>query len=273
MGFVKTEDEIEAIKDIIYPTHFEYESIVVRFETDEEFLREVLPPCFEPPKAPCVAKAFVSSWQSRRSGFDCAMVDLPARFGDYEGWYHLTHLINGDMPITLGREMWGEAKKRGEMHLEFDGNKARGWGERNGVKLIEIEAEFDPEKLPPQVNEQKRLELKAFISSDGRGLQYNPIVLKLEQTEYIDELWKGSGKLTFRGSDTDPTDTVPIVKILDAGHEIGTSTVGVVEEIEMSDRDPYLPYVWGRAYDLSQTHTFDDDKALSRNGSFSVAST
>jgi acetoacetate decarboxylase len=269
MGFVKSDAEIEAIRAVIYPTHYEYEALVVQFETEPDFLREVLPPCFEPSRSSVVAKASVSRWQSLRSGFDCAMVDLPARCGDFEGWYHLTHLISGDMPVTVGREMWGEAKKRGEMHLELDGPRGHGWGERGGVRLIEIEADLGPERAGRE-NPQNRLELKAFLSSDGQGLQYDPIVLKIEQNEYIDRVWEGTATLTFRGTPADPTDTIPIVRVLGAAREIGTSTMGVLEEIRLEDRERYVPYVWGRAYDIDPTHVFDDDRALSRSGSFAA---
>ncbi len=268
VSFVKTKEEIERIRKIIYPTHFQYEALVVAFEIPEDFLTSILPPCFEPSRTSRIAKVQVSRWQSLRSGFDCAVVDLPARHGDFEGWYHLTHLISGDMPITVGREMWGEAKKRGEMSLTVDGNKAYGYGERNGVRLIEIEAELE-EDTGPVVNLQNRIELKAFLSSDGQGLQYDPIVLRLEQNEYIDKLRPGKGTVTFRSSSADATGTIPVSKIVAVQHEVGTSTMGVLGEFPVAEsREEYIPYVWGRSYDIDQTHEFKDQTVLSRSGSF-----
>lgn len=269
-SFVKTQEEIDRIRKIIYPTHFQYEALVVAFEVPEDFLRSILPPCFAPSKTSRIAKAQVSRWQSLRSGFDCAVVDLPARHGDFEGWYHLTHLISGDMPVTVGREMWGEAKKRGDMSLTVDGRKAHGYGERNGVRLIEIEAELDDDTGPME-NPQNRLELKAFISSDGQGLQYDPIVLRLEQNEYIDKLRPGRGTLTFRSSEADPTGTIPISRIVSVQHEVGSSAMGTLGEFPVSEgREAYIPYVWGRSYDIDQTHKFEDTKILSRSGSFTA---
>lgn len=270
-SFVMSKEAIDESRRIIFPTHYQYEALSVSFEVPESFLRAVLPPCFSPSSRSRVASAMVSRWQSLRSQFDCAIIDLPARHQDFEGWYHLTHLISGDMPITLGREMWGEAKKRGEMNLAVTGNRAQGWGERNGVRLIEIDAELGPDSGPAE-NLQNRLELKAFISSDGQGLQYDPIVLRIEAHCYIDRLRKGTGKLTFRSSAADPTGTIPIERIVGVQHEVGNCSMGTLGEFPVAeDREVYVPYVWGRNYDLAATHEFQDPKTLSRSGSFSRA--
>ena len=267
-SFVKSKEEIEKIRKIIFPTHYQYEALVVTFEIPEPFLRAVLPPCFHPSSRSRIAAAQVSRWQSLRSYFDCAIIDLPARHRDFEGWYHLTHLISGDMPVTVGREMWGEAKKRGEMTLTVNGNHAHATGERNGVRLIEIDAELGPDSGPTETVHH-RLELKAFISSDGQGLQHDPIVLRLEAHEYIDRLRKGSGKLTFRSSAADPTGTIPVERIVGVQHEVGTCVMGTLGEFPVEeDREVYVPYVWGRNYDLDATHEFKDTSTLSRSGSF-----
>ena len=42
--------------------------------------------------------------------FEVASIHLAASHQGVEGWYHLTMLLTGDMPITIGRELWGEAK-------------------------------------------------------------------------------------------------------------------------------------------------------------------
>jgi hypothetical protein len=269
MGFVKTEEEIRTIRKQIFPTQYEYEGISVEFETDEAFIAEVLPPCFQTTGSN-VARATISRWRSMRTGFDCALVDLPARHEEVEGWYHLTHLISGDMAITLGREMWGEAKKRGDMSLEVSGDRASGWGERNGVKLIEIDLELGDEQ-PARVNAQTRLEVKAFLAADGQGLQFDPIVLRVEETDYADTVREASGQLVFRGSPTDPTDTIPIGHIVGAAYEKGSSVMGLKEEHPVEGRDEYIPYVWGRAYDLEKTQDLAAEGALTRRGSFAAA--
>jgi acetoacetate decarboxylase len=269
MGFVKTDEEMRAIRQEIFPMQFEYEGASVEFETDGAFIEEVLPPCFDPGES-TVARATVSRWRSLRTVFDCTIIDLPARHQEVEGWYHLTHLISGDMAVTIGREMWGEAKKRGEMSLEVSADHVHAWGERNGVKLVEIELALGAER-PARVNSQTRLELKAFLSADGQGLQSDPIVLRLEETDYADTVREASAQLVFRGSPTDPTDTIPIGRIVGAAYEKGSSVMGLKEEHPVEGRDEYVPYVWGRAYDLTKKQDLSREGAMTRRGSFAAA--
>ena len=112
------------------------------------------------------ALARVSCWRTYQEDFDSAIVGLIASYGDLEGFYTLLMVLNGDMPVTLGREMWGEVKKTGSARLYNLGGAMYGYGERNGTRLVEIEADLGPD-LGPQTVEGHSLEVKAFLTADG----------------------------------------------------------------------------------------------------------
>ena len=88
-------------------------------------------------------------WQSRVCGeFESAALMVYARYGDVVGTYFLTLVVSGDMPVTFGRELWGEPKKLGSSRLYRDGDTMYGYGERNGTRLIAIELDLRPRPGP-----------------------------------------------------------------------------------------------------------------------------
>ncbi|MBU9150393.1 acetoacetate decarboxylase family protein [Burkholderia multivorans] len=52
-------------------------------------------------------------------------------------------LVSGDMPVSIGREMWGEPKKTGFAQLYVDGHQMHGYGERDGVVSSKSTANLD----------------------------------------------------------------------------------------------------------------------------------
>lgn len=77
--------------------------------------------------------------------FDCTIVFLKCRYKEYEGTTMLLIIVSGDMPVTIGREMWGEPKKTGTTQVYMDGHQLYGFAERNGN-------EFDPLDTIPVVS-------------------------------------------------------------------------------------------------------------------------
>ena len=248
MGYVKTREEVARIQELLTVGHFQIEGLAIEFETTPEFVREVLPPCFAAVETPR-ALARVSRWQSHLCGeFDSAIVGLIARYGDLEGFYTLLMVVRGDMPVTIGRELWGEVKKTGSARLYGHGAAMYGYAERNGTRLVEIEAELGPD-LGPATSDDYALELKAFPAADGVGLQYDPLVVALRAQSAYTSVREGTGRLTLTGTPWDPVNTIPVVRVGVARHVNGTSLYKCVRQEVLPDRDAYLPYVYGRHYD------------------------
>ncbi|RSL44339.1 hypothetical protein CEP53_011279 [Fusarium sp. AF-6] len=75
--------------------------------------------------------------------FDCAIVSLDAKFRGEPGTFMLKIIISNDLPVTWGREVWGEAKEAGKFRLWRSGDWQYAYAERNGVRLIESVGEMD----------------------------------------------------------------------------------------------------------------------------------
>src|SRR5690348_12484500 len=117
MPFVATKDQVEAFQAFSHRPGFSQEAVSVNFVTTEEFVRSVLPPGLEPADRP-VGSVSISTWESKLCGeFECTMVSLQAKHKGVEGKYILTLVVSGDMPVTWGREVWGEVKKTGVSQL------------------------------------------------------------------------------------------------------------------------------------------------------------
>ncbi|AFL50320.1 acetoacetate decarboxylase [Sinorhizobium fredii] len=249
MSFVKTAEQVKEIEDLMARGQFTTESVTVEFTTTKEFVRSVLAPCFEPADEP-IAYANVSRWQSALCGeFDCGIIYLKCKYGEHEGTTMLTLFVSGDSPVTIGRELWGEGKKLGTAQLYFDGQQAYGYSERNGVRLIEINAEFGPDLGPTKSNNSLDFELKAQPHPSGRGFQngVNLVCLQIEEDYRVTR--EGTATLKLAGSPFDPLDTIPVVSVGKAYYAEGAScwTVPFVHELE--NPDAYKPFIFGQKYD------------------------
>ncbi|MFL1526261.1 acetoacetate decarboxylase family protein [Pseudomonas sp. O230] len=248
MSFVKTPQEVKEIEALLAGGRFTTESVSVEFQTTFEFLRAVLPPCFELPDEP-TAIANVSRWQSAMCGeFDCGMILLNCKYKGQAGTTMLALYVSNDMPVSIGREMWGEGKKTANCQLYFDGDDAYGYAERNGVRLIEISAEFGPD-MGPMSTSNLDFEIKAQPHVTGIGLQ-NDVVLNCMKTEENYRVTRsGTATLKLAGSVMDPLDTIPVVSVGAAFYAEGESSWTVPWFDELPDRDAYVPFIYGQKYD------------------------
>jgi len=252
MGFVRTPEEMEIIKSLaLRPLHLiYYDRLTAVFETDPDFVRHVLPPCFEPaPQA--TACATVSSWKVPREKFMVATLNVRAVFEGEEGWYDIIHLISTDMASYFGRDMYGECKKVGTMDIRADGQKVFATGDRFGHRLIEIDAEFG-EDLGPEEIEGKCFGLKGHIATDRYSLDADPEVHVIRLTEKRASYRKGQGTVKLPGSEIDPTHTVPVGNMIEMGRASGTYYMAPERSVTIEgQRDVYAPYVFGRFYDFA----------------------
>jgi hypothetical protein len=255
MGYVKTPEEIANIQSMIQNVHYDIQGLEVWFQTTPEFIESVLPPCFDRPAEPRAFAHFGVSESLDLEGdgiatsFKSAIIFVAARFGDVEGWYHLTMLLTGDMPITLGRELWGEAKKRAEITIDVALPRAHGHAERNGARVIEIDAEFG-EDLGQHQEVHTMFDVKAFLNRTATDLDYDPIVFVGTATTNYETYHKGSGTLRLQSTEEDPCGTGPIVSIDRVTYGTAWMEQTFDGEHRLVGREGYLPYVLGRSYDI-----------------------
>jgi len=248
VGYVKTPAEIAAIEELLSKGQFTIENLAIEFETTREFARHVLAPCFELADQP-TGFVSVNRWQSALCGeFQGGIVGLNCKYKGQDGYTMLTLFIDNDMPVSIGREMWGEGKKRGFSELYVDGANAYGYTERNGTRLIQIEAEFGPE-MGPQKVQNRDFELKAQPHTTGRGLQNNVVLSNFLTDEQYSSYREGTGTLKLQGTPWDPLDTVPVVSVGKAYLMSGQANWVVDSWDELPDPAAYVPYIYGQKYD------------------------
>ena len=246
--FVRTQEEIERIQRVLAAGRFTTDGIEVEFETTPEFVHEVLPPCLSPTDEP-VGVINVSKWEGEMCGeFGCGIIWVKARYEGLEGLYCLLMIVSGDMPVTLGREVWGECKKTGTVDVHHDDRRMYGYTDRMGTRLIEIEAEFGDDQGATKASDTL-FEVKAQIDASGIGLQHDPILVVLESDCFFSTVRQGTAEVELTGSKWDPVDSIPIVSIGPATHAMGEANYRAVDQFPQTDRDAYLPYVLGRSYD------------------------
>lgn len=247
MGYVRTAEEIARIQSMTRRALFTIEGVSVEFQTTAEFARAVLPPCLEPDGARGIAT--VSRWQAGVCGeFESTAVMLNAKWGEYVGTYFLTLIVSGDMPVTIGRELWGEPKKLGTTQFYRDGSDVYGYAERNGTRIVQIDASFT-EDLGPQQVSGYALEVNGYLGHDA-SLVSDPFVAAFLNTRKFDAVRRGTAELTLTGTEFDPVDEIPILSTGQALHYTGESVYEEAERQTLTGgADTYLPYILGRSFD------------------------
>lgn len=249
MGFVKTESEVADYAAVMERPRFLTDRLSVRFLTTSAFLEEVLPPGLEPSNAP-VAIASMSRCQSDVCGpFNFAAIYLTCRFGALEGVYGLWMATDGDLANQIGRDMWGEAKKVGEVQMYQEPCGMSGRARRHGADLISIEADLDAVPVDEEVQSFVGFELKGQPDATGRGLEYDPRLVAMYTYDDVTAKRAGTASLTLNGTLDDPLDTIPVVEVLGAVNLIADSHSTAEVLASYSDHDRYVPYIYGRNFD------------------------
>lgn len=198
--------------------------------------------------------AMVGNWQSNCvADYDGGALYIAARHGDIEGTYVLAMHMSTDAAIIYGREVLGEPKKHGETDIRRRGNRMSGWLAKDGVRLIEIEADLHTDLGPDQVT-GANFNYKALPATDGNGLEHDAV---LTLAEFDVDLWvnrEGTGSLTLNGTPHDPFDEIEIVSVKRATYVEG-DLIARARSLAVIPADEFLPYFHARAYDWSLMDT------------------
>ena len=245
MPLVRTPAEIAEIEAVLRrPRFLNAQMLQIEFATRTEIVRHVLPPGLEPLADPAVT-AMVGRWGSNCVGeFTGGALFVSCRHGDLVGAYTLAMLMDTEPTTIFGREMFGEPKKLAQASLEATGSRMMGWVERNGVRLIEIEAELTHGRGETSAR-AARFNVKAVLSPDGVGLVDDPILTVNESEATVRVYREGVGTLSLGGTVHDPLDELEVVEVRAASYVEG--------DVEVRSRvlgripaDAFLPYAYGR---------------------------
>jgi acetoacetate decarboxylase len=254
MGFVKSAEEIARIEHALsFPRFVGGQMLSVEFLTDESVVAEVLPPPLEPSDAPA-ARAMVGRWQSNCVGdFAGGSIYVSARHAGVEGEYVLAMYMNGDVPTIYGRDLFGEPKKIAESALLRRGDAFRGWIDRGGVRIIELQGEMSKD-VGGFDAEGYNFNFKARPAANGSGLEEDAILTRARFDVHATAALEGAGSVVLRGTVHDPLDELPVRSVSRATY-IECDLIGACEAVATTPAGVFAPYHHGRHDDWSALDT------------------
>jgi acetoacetate decarboxylase len=197
---------------------FEYreaKQMTVEFKTDPRVLRELVPPQLTPNKD---AKVFVASSDFLCTGFGRyyeAHVYTHATFKRRLVNFSIYLVLDSDVAIGAGREIWGFPKKYGRLTLDMKDDVVRTTVERGGctiidaaVHLAELGTEEDLGGTPEWIAHR-------FIPNVS--LSAPPDIDQLTSTTVTNvvthDVYKGAATLAFGSSPADRLEVIPIKQV------------------------------------------------------------
>ena len=197
---------------------FEYreaKQLTVEFQTDPRVLRKLLPPQLTPNKD---AKMIVSSSEFLCSAFGRyleAHISTQATFKRRLVNFSIYLVLDSDVAIGAGREIWGFPKKLGRLTLDMKDDVVSTTVERGGrtlidaaVHLAELGTEADLGGTPEWIAHR-------FIPNVS--LLAPPDIDQLTSTTLTNvvthDVYKGAATLAFGSSPADRLEVIPINKV------------------------------------------------------------
>jgi acetoacetate decarboxylase len=254
MGFVKSAEEITRIEQALsYPRFTGGQMLSVEFLTDESVVAEVLPPPLEPSDTPSV-RAMVGRWQSNCVGdFNGGSIYVAARHEGVEGEYVLAMYMNSDVPTIYGRDLFGEPKKVAESALLRRGDNFRGWIDRGGVRIVELQGEMSKD-VGGFDAEGYNFNFKARPAANGSGLEEDAILTRAHFDVHATAALEGAGSVVLRGTVHDPLDELPVRSVKRATYT-ECDLIGSCEAVATTPAGVFAPYHHGRHDDWSALDT------------------
>jgi acetoacetate decarboxylase len=254
MGFVKRTEEIARIERALsQPRFVGGQMLSVELLTDESVVAELLPPPLEPVDEPRV-RAMVGRWQSNCVGdFHGGSIYVSARHEGVEGEYVLAMYMNWDVPTIYGRDLFGEPRKLAESDLLRRGDAFRGWIDRGGVRIVELQAEMSKDTGAFDA-EGYNFNFKARPAANGIGLEEDAILTRARFDVHATASLEGAGSVVLRGTVHDPLDEIPVRSVQRATYT-ECDLIASCEAVATTPADVFLPYHHGRHDDWSALDT------------------
>jgi acetoacetate decarboxylase len=254
MGFVKTPEEIAAIRAVL--TNVEFvggEVLAVDFLSEPEVIAELLPPPLSPGRRPRV-RVSVGRWRSNCVGdFVSATVLVSALHGETRGDYVLAMYMDGDAPLIFGREVFGEPKKLARMGLFKQGGELAGTVERGGTTIMRLTGEVGDDEGPLEGGAVS-FNYQVPWAADGSGLAADATLTEATFATQVRVLRRGTATVELAGTPHDPLDELPVAEVLGAMYTEADMAVRCRAAATVPAAD-FTPYAYGRGYDWAALRT------------------
>ena len=203
--------------------------MVVRFKTNPEVLRELVPQPLLPNPDNLMFIYFgilnIENPSFEKLSFLEAGIGIPAVFPKTKvlGNYAVCLYLNKALPIIIGREIWGWPKKDAEITFTEKDGEISGQVERFGTVLISLSGKRQ-KRLEPGPDQPKKIWFVQKIIPSARK-NAPPDVWQLVSSVNINnltkELWDCSAKLEFATGPQDPLGNIKVLEIVSAQFSVG----------------------------------------------------
>ncbi len=136
------------------------------------------------------------------------------------------------------------------MRFDSDGTVMRGTIDRLGVQYIYVEASLTEEVPVTGPSHADRFHFKFMHAANGRGLEFDPILVHARFTNQLRLMKRGEGKVVFAPSHHDPLAEIEVVKPLGAVYIEG-DIFASARRIATVEADRFLPYAFQNIDDYS----------------------
>jgi acetoacetate decarboxylase len=197
---------------------FEYREatqMTVEFQTDPSVLRELVPEPLIPNED---AKVYVSSAEFLSSGFGRYLEAHVFTHATYEGRlvnFSMYLVLDSDVAIGAGREIWGFPKKLGRLTLDMKDDVVRTTVERGGITLIDAAVHLAELGTEEDLGGTPEWVAHRFIPNVSNSAP--PDIDQLTSTTLTNivtqDVYKGAATLAFGSSPSDRLELLPVNEV------------------------------------------------------------
>jgi acetoacetate decarboxylase len=202
------------------PTFTSARLLTAAYLSDPGSVSASLPKGFEPGDQPLVV-TFVAEYPQTNFGsfYHEAAILVSCKFRGEGGSLCLGMVVDDDVALILGREVFGYPKKLASIELRIELNKAHASVTRRGVQFLEIDAELSsPIENPQMPALGPTFLVKAFPAADLTGFEWKPKVVKSSLSSKV-RTFRPASKidLALRESELDRWAAFPVKEVLFGG--------------------------------------------------------
>ncbi len=191
-------------------------SMTILFKTTSNVLKELVPEPLVPNDEDIMSITFSRFFVSGFGSYHELLAAAPVTFDGKEGNFCIYLILDNDIALCAGREIWGFPKKYGRVELKDKDGVMTGNGERGGISFIRGAMQLEEYGTPEDAAGSPVIISAKLIPSVKKGAL--PEVHQLNSTTLQNmkfrNVYKGKATLEFGVSPADPFHRILIREVL-----------------------------------------------------------
>lgn len=251
MSFRTSDEDLRETGDVLSAVAFDRDTTATTFRTDPDWVRSILPPCFEPDPAGTAAVS-IGHWKwldglSHHPEFNCAAVNVAVSRNATPGWYNIAMYLDDEFGTVFGRELWGESKKLA--HIAYDPQTGAARVTRDGVEIISTTGS-PTRTVAPYDTTAVGWEVRGLLHPAGTGILGDVWLTTIAADESGTKTALESPTLTLTSTPNDALGDIPLLSIEGATRFVAERSAWHPDEpTPLPDTAAYLPFLLGRDFD------------------------